>query len=453
MLISCVPDHAYLLDGEVLTEIGPDYVEVVPVDMNNNGWVVGTCKDGLGVNNAFFYKNGEFSIIEKPTRSMEITPVAINDAGVMAGGFGFPGAAELELAIWDADGQCCPLNIQGEIRAINEKNQVVGQMVIDNKKHAFLYVHHTAQIVDLTPLHDDSSAVSINNNGVVVGQRNSNAFIYHEGKLKLLNDMMLSDAIGQVSHIADSGVLMGQLFGADRFYKPYDQDHDGLANVSEINIYETVYNDSDSDNDEMPDGWEVRYDLNPLDDTDDKLDPDGDGYNNIEEFISGTNPRDPDSIPERFLINGTPEDLMTCMEEGDALELAVDVEALRESDTLTYEYQWIVDGAAVDENTSLFTYTADNAAGGMERPRPHSVACLVKAFDDEMNELGSVTQRWYALVLNKNQAPVIDATPQVVKIGETLNLGTLFSDPDNSNADPEDDNILTVTYSGWHEGS
>ena len=46
----------------------------------------------------------------------------------------------------------------------------------------------------------------------------------------------------------------------------------------------------DSDGDGMPDDWERRYRLNPRDPADANLDPDRDGYTNIEEYLNGTNP-------------------------------------------------------------------------------------------------------------------------------------------------------------------
>jgi hypothetical protein len=48
---------------------------------------------------------------------------------------------------------------------------------------------------------------------------------------------------------------------------------------------------ADTDNDGMPDAWEIRYGLNPHDPADAALDSDGDGYTNIEEYINGTNPQ------------------------------------------------------------------------------------------------------------------------------------------------------------------
>ncbi len=46
----------------------------------------------------------------------------------------------------------------------------------------------------------------------------------------------------------------------------------------------------DSDNDGMPDTWELRFKLNPEDPSDGAQDRDQDGYTNVEEFLNGTDP-------------------------------------------------------------------------------------------------------------------------------------------------------------------
>ncbi len=53
----------------------------------------------------------------------------------------------------------------------------------------------------------------------------------------------------------------------------------------------------DSDNDGMPDEWEIRYGLNPNSPDDANEDADGDGYTNIEEYINGTDPNAADQVP------------------------------------------------------------------------------------------------------------------------------------------------------------
>ncbi len=53
--------------------------------------------------------------------------------------------------------------------------------------------------------------------------------------------------------------------------------------------------DNDNDNDGMPDEWEAKYGLNPLDSNDALIDSDGDGLANLEEFKSGASPKKRDT--------------------------------------------------------------------------------------------------------------------------------------------------------------
>ena len=59
-----------------------------------------------------------------------------------------------------------------------------------------------------------------------------------------------------------------------------DTDRDGIGNNA----------DHDDDNDGMPDTFEIKYGLNPLDPSDANQDPDGDGLTNLQEFQQGRNP-------------------------------------------------------------------------------------------------------------------------------------------------------------------
>ncbi|MHA1432764.1 MAG: hypothetical protein ACTSO7_02860 [Candidatus Heimdallarchaeota archaeon] len=70
----------------------------------------------------------------------------------------------------------------------------------------------------------------------------------------------------------------------------FDSDGDGITDYDEENIWGTDPFDEDTDDDSMPDGFEITYGLDPLDPTDWDDDPDLDDLINFWEFIYGTNP-------------------------------------------------------------------------------------------------------------------------------------------------------------------
>jgi outer membrane protein assembly factor BamB len=72
-----------------------------------------------------------------------------------------------------------------------------------------------------------------------------------------------------------------------------DRDQDFLSDYSE-GLLGTNSSDPDSDDDGLPDGWEIGYSFDPLNTTDALLDSDGDGLTNLEEYTLNLNPMDPD---------------------------------------------------------------------------------------------------------------------------------------------------------------
>ena len=80
-----------------------------------------------------------------------------------------------------------------------------------------------------------------------------------------------------------------------------DWDGDGLTNAEEQDAG-TDMNNPDTDNDGLPDGWEVAYGLNPNSAGDANADPDGDGLTNAQEYAAGTNPNAADTDGD-----GTPD--------------------------------------------------------------------------------------------------------------------------------------------------
>ena len=70
-----------------------------------------------------------------------------------------------------------------------------------------------------------------------------------------------------------------------------DKNHNGVVDSGETDPCE-----GDTDDDGMPDGWEVQHSLNPLAD-DANGDLDGDLFTNVQEYLKGTAPDDPSSVP------------------------------------------------------------------------------------------------------------------------------------------------------------
>ena len=63
-----------------------------------------------------------------------------------------------------------------------------------------------------------------------------------------------------------------------------------IAQVGGYPVYKSTKALKDTDNDGMPDEWEVKYGLNPKDASDAVKDCNGDGYTNIEKYINGIDP-------------------------------------------------------------------------------------------------------------------------------------------------------------------
>lgn len=82
-----------------------------------------------------------------------------------------------------------------------------------------------------------------------------------------------------------------------------DYDLDGLSALEEFNLG-TNPASGDSDNDEMSDAYEVTHNLLPLDASDANYDADNDSFTNIQEFYAQSSASDLTSTPQRFeLLN------------------------------------------------------------------------------------------------------------------------------------------------------
>lgn len=85
----------------------------------------------------------------------------------------------------------------------------------------------------------------------------------------------------------------------EEVFENQDEDGDGLTTVQEMEAG-TKVKEKDTDLDGIPDGWEVKNKLNPLDYADALNDDDEDRLTNLEEYRYETDPANPDTDGDGF---------------------------------------------------------------------------------------------------------------------------------------------------------
>jgi hypothetical protein len=204
-----------------------------------------------------------------------------------------------------------------------------------------------------------------------------------------------------------------------------DQDNDGLTNLQE---YQNGTNPTsqDTDNDGMPDGWEITYGLNPnVDDA--SSDKDNDGYNNLQEYQSGSNPNDPSSIPNQPPVAnaGPDQNVIT-----NTLVTLNGSESYDPEGTMITFY-WTFTEVPVGSNITDAALSDITSAKPAFTPDVDGTYRLELTVNDGI--LDSTPDEVVIIASTPNVAPNANAGPdQNVFTGETVLLdGSSSSDPDN----------------------
>jgi hypothetical protein len=132
-----------------------------------------------------------------------------------------------------------------------------------------------------------------------------------------------------------------QIYQTDPFNP--DTDGDTLTDGDEVLILNTDPLSTDSDNDQIIDDFEVKYDLDPLDDSDANIDNDSDGLTNLEEFQNDLNPNLADTDGDD-LLDG--EEINVYSTDPKAID--TDKDGLNDG----YEVQWNLDPLVEDDITA-----------------------------------------------------------------------------------------------------
>ena len=163
-----------------------------------------------------------------------------------------------------------------------------------------LVVHALAAVTGSANV-DDALRVSVTNQtlrALINQQLGKNAF-----------DSLTRGELARISALDlrgfDISELTGLEFAINLVWLNVDSDTD-LSAIAGLTAVTVVVESSDTDLDGMDNEWEILYGLNPDDPTDATADPDSDELLNIDEYTYHTNPKDPDTdgdeIPDGFEV-------------------------------------------------------------------------------------------------------------------------------------------------------
>jgi probable HAF family extracellular repeat protein len=207
---------------------GGDWSEAHAI--NSSGEIVGFW--GNTVNGpsplAFIWHNGEMIDINGDFGTLKSEANDINPTGLVTGWMGSSPLTDARAFIWD-DGKVTrlpeiPGGTTSEGEAINAYEDVTGRGRFFDPRlnatvwRAFAYVDGQAFRLDPLPGPSHSSARDINNAQTVVGGSNSRAFIWQDGLLMDLNDLVPSNfnlTFHSARSINETGQITGQATSPD----------------------------------------------------------------------------------------------------------------------------------------------------------------------------------------------------------------------------------------------
>jgi YD repeat-containing protein len=235
--------------------------------------------------------------------------------------------------------------------------------------------------------------------------------------------------------------------GYDEFV---DTDGDGVSDWIEVNVTRTNPNDTDTDHDGLPDGWEVKYGLDPNNGTGingANGDPDGDGYSNLQEYQGGSNPLDIASIPiiPPVITSFLPADGNLSVLSDDIVQFSATATNVNH---FPIYYAWLLNGVQQSTNTAWAFLTTSSGNGNDPFSKQYSVQLQVRAGTN------TVWRPWTVVVIRSQHAPVLLALTNITaNVGDTIQLHPTYYDPDNTNNAPAYPYQMVLIYSGWMTNS
>ena len=255
---SLTSHHAFVYSGGKTRALGtlPGFKDSEGAGINDRGEAVGTASTSPGPTgfphqHAFFYRAGRMMDIGTPPGCSESQATSINAAGQVAGdGLQTPGRIDQPRPLlYDSRTGTMKMLLMPPARGgwafhINDKGQVIGTVwTHDDRYHVVLWGGGRMRDLGTAPGFADSFAQGLNNRGEAVGfssegvpaqdfkaflrnhaggdsalrrylaRPSERAFVYREGKMQDLNDLVPKDAdwiLEEARGINDRGQIVGR---------------------------------------------------------------------------------------------------------------------------------------------------------------------------------------------------------------------------------------------------
>lgn len=226
-----------------------------------------------------------------------------------------------------------------------------------------------------------------------------------------------------------------------------------LASESWLNLnYSSSTAPEDSDNDGLPDYWEISKGLNPNDRSDSLIDSSGNGYTNIEEYtfeITGEGTYI-GQVPDAPIIPNSPPQLVNPGDKEEIVgeELSFSLEASDEDDDeLTFSSDNLPDGAQLDPTLGLFSWIAESDQLGS-----HIVSFSVSDGQDSTTESITITIKTQQIDA-ENLPPVLEIIDNYeVMQGEKLEFSIKATDPDDDPINYSSNTLPSGAFLNFYTG-